>query len=252
MKEITAQEMLDMVRSQLAIDLNCAASDLNGKKDAIVLVEARQNPGRRPFPRKPEHFEMLSMGKSIVVSATPALLETVRPLLLDMDRDSAFSMPFVRGHALQYLPDLSVIHPLPPPDGYEYAVAEAKDMPGLYQSPGFENALNYDMDHPRPDVLAIIARRNGKIVGMSGASEDCPNMWQIGIDVLPEDRGHGLAAYLVNYLTLEILRREKVPYYATSSCNLGSQRVAHRAGYSVAWVSAYQGRFAGHDVSPTS
>lgn len=37
---MTQQEMLFIVQSQLAIDLNCTIDDLNGEKDSIVFVEA--------------------------------------------------------------------------------------------------------------------------------------------------------------------------------------------------------------------
>ena len=75
-------------------------------------------------------------------------------------------------------------------------------------------------------------------------------MWQIGMDILPEYRNNGLAAYLVNWLTLEILNREVVPYYGTASSNIASQRVAHRAGYLPAWMCAYHGKFDGQKTSP--
>jgi predicted GNAT family acetyltransferase len=99
--------------------------------------------------------------------------------------------------------------------------------------------------------LATVAKHAGKVVGMAGASADCESMWQVGIDALPEYRRHGLAAYLVNWLTLEILRRGTVPYYGTASSNLASQCVAHRAGYAPAWVCAYRGRFDAYEMSPT-
>jgi predicted GNAT family acetyltransferase len=96
--------------------------------------------------------------------------------------------------------------------------------------------------------LVALAEYEGQIVGMAGASADCALMWQVGMDVLPEHRHHGLGAYLVNWLTLEILKRDYVPYYGTSSSNLASQRVAHRAGFSPAWVSTYEGRFEEYDL----
>ena len=55
------------------------------------------------------------------------------------------------------------------------------------------------------DVLVALAKKNGQIVGMAGASTDCEKMWQIGIDVLPEHRNHGLAAHLVTILLYELL-----------------------------------------------
>lgn len=64
---MTQKEMLFIVQSQLAIDLNCSIDDLNGERDSIIFVEAKENPGRRPFPRKARYFEIVFMGKSIVV-----------------------------------------------------------------------------------------------------------------------------------------------------------------------------------------
>lgn len=55
---MTQKEMLFIVQSQLAIDLNCSIDDLNGEKDSIIFVEAKENPGCRPFPRKARYFEI--------------------------------------------------------------------------------------------------------------------------------------------------------------------------------------------------
>jgi len=87
---------------------------------------------------------------------------------------------------------------------------------------------------------------------MAGASKDCAMMWQVGMDVLPNYRNYGLAAYLVNWLTLDILKRGYVPYYGTAVSNIASQCVAHRAGYSPAWVCAYKGKFDGLECLPAS
>jgi predicted GNAT family acetyltransferase len=58
-------------------------------------------------------------------------------------------------------------------------------------------------------------------------------------------RGKGLAAALVNMLTLEILSRGYVPYYFTSDSNVLSMHVAVRAGYIPAWVHCYKTRLDG-------
>jgi len=236
-------QLLNLAQAQLAIDLNCTISDLNGEKDSFVFTEAKENPGRRPFPRGKNHFEMLSMGNAIIVSATPEIMKFVKSQLVGKNRDDAFSMPFVYGHSLYYLPDLEQLKPLSPPDGFTYELVEQRDIPPLYQFEGFHNALGYDVNQPRPDVLAALAKHGDQIVGMAGASADCAMLWQVGMDVLPEHRRHGLGAYLVYWLTLEILKRNYVPYYGTASSNIASQRVAHRAGYYSTWVSTYEGCF---------
>ncbi|MCL2881223.1 MAG: GNAT family N-acetyltransferase, partial [Treponema sp.] len=248
----TQIQMLHIVLSQLAIDLNCMPYELDGEKDSFVFTTAKENPGRRPFPRSEHHFEMLSMGKSIVVSASREILEIVKPLFAGKGRDEAFSMPFVYGHGLYYLPDLNLIKPLAQPAGFTFDMIKQPDIAALYKFEGFRNALQYDVNHPRPDVLVTLAKKDGYIAGMAGASEDCAKMWQIGMDVLPEYRNYGLAAYLVNWLTLEILKLGFVPYYGTASSNIASQRVAHRAGYYPAWVCAYKGKFDGYELLPAS
>jgi len=242
---MTSNEMFNIVQSQLALDLNCTVNDINSTKDSFVFTVLCDNPGRRPFPRTESYFEMLSMGKSIIVTAPPDNLDSLKALVADKDRDEAFSacMPFVQGFGLYYLPDLASIKPLVAPIGFEYEVVEQKDIHALYKFAGFQNAIQYDTNHPRPDALVRLAKKDGHIVGMAGASIDCAKMWQVGMDVLPKHRNHGLAAYLINWLTLEILNRSYVPYYCTALSNIASQRVAHRAGYAPAWVSTYEGKF---------
>jgi len=65
---------------------------------------------------------------------------------------------------------------------------------------------------------------------------DCDNMWQIGIDVLPEYRRQGIAAALVSGLAAEILQRGKVPFYCCAWSNLPSARCAIKSGFTPAWV----------------
>lgn len=160
-------------------------------------------------------------------------------------------MPFVYGHSLYYLPDLSQIKLLTSPDGFVYEIVEQSEIPLLYGNEGFHNAIQYDINHPRPNILVTLAKKDGRIAGMAGVCRDCALMWQVGMDVPPEYRNHGLAAYLVNRLTLEILKRGYVPYYGTASSNIASQRVAHRSGYFPAWVCAYKGKFEGLECLPT-
>lgn len=40
---MTQKEMLFIVQSQLAIDLNCSIDDLNGEKDRIIFVKCYPN-----------------------------------------------------------------------------------------------------------------------------------------------------------------------------------------------------------------
>lgn len=138
---MTSKEMMQIVQSQLAIDLNCTIDDLNGEKDSVIFVDAKENPGRRPYPRKERYFEILSMGKSIVVSATPERLSIAKTHMQGKDRDTIFSLPFIRGLYLHFLPDLEKIMPMSPSDHFSYEVVEKDMVSELLGFEGFDNAI---------------------------------------------------------------------------------------------------------------
>jgi len=242
--------MRECVFEQLALDLNCSPADFD--KEGMIFCVAKDNEGRRPFPRGEIHFEMLTAGKSVIVCASEKNIPYVKTQLQGKTCDEAFGMPFVHGTGMYYLPDLKNIKPFLPPENYEYKLYEKDEIPVLYELDGFSNALASGQTRIlRPDVIAITASRAGKIIGMAGASADSAKMWQIGIDVFPEHRGNGLAAYLVNKLTLEIIERGFIPYYGTSVSNIASQSVAHRAGYIISWICSWKGRFDGEITEAT-
>ena len=74
---------------------------------------------------------------------------------------------------------------------------------------------------------------------MSGVSEDGKNLWQIGIDVLPDYRGHGLATYLTETMKKKVLSLGHVPYYGTSESHSLSMDTAIRSGFLPAWAEVY-------------
>jgi len=247
---MTQKDIIKTVQEQLAIDLNCQPCDLMNESEQFIFTQVKNNPGRRPFPRNKLHFEMATIGRAVVISASPCILDIVKPMLEGKNHYEGFSMPFVYGHTLCYLPDSTVANSVIKPQGFDYKIVEQDDIPALYKFKGFSNAINYDIHHPRPDILACLALKNGTVVGMAGASSDSAKMWQVGIDVLPEYRNRNLAVYLVSTLTRDILSRGYIPYYSTGISNIASQRVAHRAGYSPAWACSYKGKFDGYDIAP--
>ena len=68
-------EILEIVKKQLAIDMNCNIEDLN--KNGLVFCEAKLNEGRRRFNRQSPFLEIATMGKGIVVSGDIDVLEKV-------------------------------------------------------------------------------------------------------------------------------------------------------------------------------
>ena len=99
----------------------------------------------------------------------------------------------------------------------------------------------YGFCESAPDMLGVGAFRDGKVLGMAGASADSPYLWQIGINVEPEARGQGVAAMLVRLIRNDILAAGRLPYYGTSISHLASQRVALSAGFRPAWFELVAG-----------
>lgn len=241
--EFNKAKILEIVRKQLAIDMNCNAEDFI--KDGIVFCEAKLNEGRRMFDRQSPFLEIATMGKSIVVSADSHILTKVKPLLENRTREDIFAAPFIFGHSLYYIPDYNKIKKLPLPDGFQFYIKVGKEIHDLYEISGFENAIQYDINDPRPDAIVIYAMYDNDIVAMVGASADSNLMWQIGIDVLPQFRNKGLATSLVSNLALMIMEQGIVPYYGAASSNIASQSVAYRSGFIPTWMCSYKNTFDG-------
>mgnify|MGYP000188615305 CR=1 FL=1 len=85
-------------------------------------------------------------------------------------------------------------------------------------------------------MVAAIAEQDGKVVGVCGASADSPYMWQLGIDVAPGHKGHGIAPSLTSAVAWVVLDAGKLPYYGTSASNVPSMRTALAAGFKPTWV----------------
>ena len=81
-----------------------------------------------------------------------------------------------------------------------------------------------------------MAYENREIVGVAGASNDTDQIWQIGIDVVPEKQKQHVATDIVKIISNEVLKRGKIPYYGTAWSNIASKRGAINAGYKPVWV----------------
>ena len=193
------------------------------------------------------------MGKGVVVSCHPPWIAALREILGERSREAMFSAPTITelarfvepsgdvllGPALSHVCAQEAFRPAIDPDGVTFRVIEGKDVFDLYHEPGFEYALSYDPDHPRPDVAAAVARRGGRIIGIAGMSADCDAVWQIGIAVVAEERGAGIGRALVGRLTELAFRRNRVPSYTADVGNVRSHALAASLGYWPAWVELF-------------
>lgn len=242
---LTREEIEASLKRQLALDLNCLPEDFDRREN--VVTSSRICPGRREYGDGKYFFTMATLGDNAVIMAD----ECLHPFLKEFIRDKRgfwlFEQPNLRiieGELDRYGKSLRASHHMFLPDpkplnftpDFEVKWLEQEDIMPLYGNPGFPNAICGVFTPKRPDVLAVAAMEKGEIIGLAGCSADSPEMWQIGIDVLPGYRRRGIGAVLVGLLKDEILRREAIPFYGTSLSNLGSWRIALKCGFYPAWV----------------
>jgi Predicted acetyltransferase len=240
---MTNSEILNIAMRQSAIDLNCDAGDFCKAQNVIVL--SADNPGARKYLKLPFNCDLVSYGTNIVASVDPEIADTVRSYIDRYAIEHCFETPnlHVLNDELQkknrrvcfmaeyFLPDVNALAELR--CGYRTEILTPEGFSGCY-TPEWSNALCEK--RKQLDVLAVGAYDGERLIGLAGCSADCDDMWQIGIDVLPEYRKRGIASGLTSRLAQEILRRGKVPFYCAAWSNIRSVRNALKSGFRPAWV----------------
>jgi predicted GNAT family acetyltransferase len=242
-KTMDRKVMMECVYNQLAIDYNCEPDDF--LKDGLIFTVARKNEGRRSFPFVTPRLEMISMGHSTIINVSSDILPYIRHEFKGKTWEEVFNSPFIYGVLSYFLPDIGKIAPLTTPDGFELVMVEKQDIQKFYDLYGSQSGMQYDPNSQSPEMLLVFAKYKDAIAGIAKAKADCKTMWSIDVDVMNSFRGKGLAAPMVNMLTLEILNRGYIPYYFTTNSHVLSTHVAVRAGYIPAWVHSYKTRLDG-------
>lgn len=233
---MTKSEMMNIVYNQLAVDYNCKPDDFT--KDGVIFTIAEKQNGRREMPFITPRLEIITMGRSTIVNVSKNIMPYVKRMFNGKSSYDILTSKIVYGVNPYYLPDVENIKIIEN-KLYEFKLIES-DIQSLYKYEQFHNALQYDDESKRPEALAAVAYDGSKITGIACASSDSNTMWQIGVDVLPEYRGTGIAVKLVNMLTVETLNRGVVPYYTTDCSNVNSQKVAIKSGYVPAWSHCFK------------
>jgi predicted GNAT family acetyltransferase len=245
------QQALEMLRATLAADYACDPACFD--RDQTIVVEARILPGRRRFPIRAKALTLLTTGRGALISCSAARLAWVQADLAQRSRQDLFSFTTLAqinevvardGQTLdgpfpRYLCASDTLRAVAPPAGIRIELIERAEIERAYACPGFDNALSYQLDQERPDMVAVIAWQSGAVVGMAGASADNDLLWQIGVDVLPPHQGRGIGKALVSRLSAAVLAAGRTPYYATRIDHLHSSKTALSVGYWLAWLDAY-------------
>lgn len=242
----TKTDILEIAKAQLALDYNCQMSDFEKKENTIV--ENKLITGRRIYDSDGCFFKVVCFGGRAIISTAPEIITYCKEKFTKCSAAWFFEYPNLRaideklqeyGHEIAdvhhyYLPkpNIEEIKPITDVKWYEYEeILQFKD------DNRFNEALAFDKNHP--DMLAVAAMEENRIMGMAGASSDGQTIWQIGIDVLPEYRGKGIGTNLVALLKNEILKRGKIPFYGTVESHIHSQNIAINAGFFPAWAELY-------------
>jgi GNAT superfamily N-acetyltransferase len=240
---MTNQEILKIAMGQSAIDANCSEEDFFKNDNKIVLSTI--NPNARRYLTLPLYCNLISYGNNIVASVDKEIADTVKKYINKYPVEHCFETPnfHVLNDELQkkgmricfmaeyFLPDMNALTAMD--CDYEMKVLEPKDFADLYTAE-WSNALCDKRKHL--DVLAVAAYDGNRLIGLAGCSADCDTMWQIGVDVLPEYRRKGVASALTSHLALEVLQRNKVPFYCAAWSNIRSVRNAIKSGFRPAWI----------------
>lgn len=245
----TKSEIINMAKKQLALDYNCQLSDF--EKEGNTITENILIDGRRMYESDRCFLKILCMEGKAIIYADEKIRPWIEEKLLNKDARWLFDYGNVRnidnklrefGHEIDeiknfYLPN-QVIADIKPCAKIRWF--EKDEILQFEDHSRFDQAFTFEDN--TPDVLGVAALDGDIIMGMAGVSEDCENLYQIGIDVLPEYRGKGIGANLVAVLKQEILRRGKIPFYGTSVSHMISRNVAINAVFFPAWVELYSKR----------
>ncbi len=236
--------MNDILMRQLALDFCCSPEEAADGDNHFRIYE--KLPGRRCFQEHHACFLKLAIvGGKLLFAGQEEILDWCRARYA---ADSAAW--FLEAKNLRQLNDrlhaagwqIETVHPFYiaeqpsalPEMPFALRFYEAAEIEQFRGDERFGEAFCFDPS--APDLLGVAALDGERILGMAGASGDSPTMWQIGINVLPEARGRGIAKTLVSALKNEVFRRSILPFYGTSFSHLASQRTALAAGFLPAWV----------------
>lgn len=232
-------EIRTRIEALLAKEYFCTAEQLQGQ--SVIFTEDTVS-------RKPR-INVMAYRDSVIVCVSTGLFDRIQMLLQDRNRDEIFELPYLYGQTIHYVPDRPPEMAAPPQYDFQFLFGE--EVAALNGLRGFENSLAFDARGYTPTAAVCVARQDGQIVGVAGASTvEADMMLEAGVDVLPGHRHARLGTYLVSELTRALLKRDILPFYSASVTNLGSQMAANRCGYIPAWVDTFGNTLDGSSIYP--
>lgn len=235
---MTNADIHKLVICQLAKELNCNVSDLQGPESKVVVSKAG------------EYYnfcKMICYRNTLVASVDEKIKNFMDSFVANkigfrcFEEFGVLSKEFYKYNRYVsvsegwYLPDVTIDRKTNP--DFDIKILWNDDIAVLYDDEKrFHMALSYKTTGERADVLAVAGYKDNQIIGVAGASNDYKTMWQTGIDVIPEHRYKGTATILTKILTDEILKKGIIPFIHFAWSNIASKNTAINSGYKAAWV----------------
>ena len=243
---MTQTEILETALKQSAADCSCNPEDFSRAEN--VVTESVPNASARRDRPNPPLCRLVTFGSNVVAACRKDLIPEVTAYVNSQSSFyRCFETPYIyeltrvlekadarmsKMHSA-FLPDIGAVFAADLDCPYETRELHPEDFADLYV-PAWGNALC--SDRKELDMLGVGAYDSGRLIGLAGCSADGEEMWQIGIDVLPEYRRQGIASVLTNRLARAVFERNKVPFYGAAWSNIRSIRNGLRCGFRPAWV----------------
>ncbi len=235
--------MKEILYRQLTLDYCCTLDEVLDSKNHFHIYEPLE--GRRRFNEETGCFlKIVALRGKLLFAGEPEIIEWCRAQYQDFPGEWFMEPRTIlplneklkeSGHKVSHLHPFYIATEKTPiqPRDYETVIYRDQEIEQFRGDGRMDEAFSFQ--EAAPDRIGIGAWKDGKLLGMAGASADCPAMWQIGINVMPEAEGLGIGPDLVARLKNEILDLGILPYYGTAVSHINSQRVAQKAGFFPAW-----------------
>lgn len=217
--------IINKIKKYLSDKFECNISNLDKKGLHIV---------KNKYDNK---LKMLLFYDLILVSSSENMYDYVCEKLKDKNTYEIFEFPYTYGQSIYLVPNLNKITKQDEISKYNFKLFDGNTSE-INLSSGFENAITFENGKCVSDI-AYLAYKDDMVIGVAGADKLNDDIWEVGIEVLPEYRKDGLATILTKNLTLKILEKGIVPIWCASVSNIGSLAVATNSDYIPLWMETY-------------
>jgi hypothetical protein len=241
----------------LSAECGCAPRDFDepGVRVFTRPADASGLRAARSYPPCVPGFTVVSFGSGAVISAGAGIRDALQGIYEGADRDEAFASErlaavnrLLAPHAVRALgPFLRLLcgtdtirrPQLPVGIRVEFELDPGQARLSMLDRARWPHALSQRRGPRRPIRALALAWDADEPVGVASASQDSPDVWQVGIDVAVSHRGRGVAPALVVPLARAAFELGCVPFYGVAPANFPSIRAALAAGFVPSWLEVF-------------